>query len=437
MPSRCVVILLDGLGDRSFAELGNKTPLQAAKTPNLDALAERGSTGMFHAGKMGLAFSSQDAHFSLFGYDWKEMPRRSILEAVGAGIHLGAHDVAALGRLASVVEEDRRLFVVQRLPPAEPEELAELMEAIQRYRSRGIRFEFTQVQKLEGILTMKGSVSPYLTDNDPMFNGLYAAEVLPLARVADDRDAISTAKAMKRYLSWAFSRLQEHPVNLARTAKGKAPLNALLTHHADRPRPVMPFQARWGLKGLLISSKLVQWGLGSVLGMDVCKVRSTGDPGQDLAERIGMAAEHLGEYGFIHVHTMAPDEAGHTKDPEAKKKVIEALDKAIGKSIDPFLNDPEVLLVIASDHSTPSGGPLIHSGEPVPLAMVGPGVRRDGVKRFNEIECCPGALGLVRGGEFMLLVANYLDRSRLVRVIHSPDGQDGWSAAYQPFRLLS
>jgi len=437
MPSRCVVILLDGLGDRSFAELGHKTPLQAARTPNLDALAEQGATGMYHAGQMGLAFSSQDAHSSLFGYDWQEMPRRSILEATGAGMHLGSHDVAVLGRLATAEEKDRRLFVVNRMPSADPEELAELMGAIQRYKSRGIRFEFTQIHELEGILTMKGNVSSHLTDNDPMFDGFYAAEVLPLARAADDRDAVSTAKAMKRYLSWVYNRLQEHPVNLARTAKGKAPLNALLTHHADRPRHVMSFRKRWGLKGLFITSKLVQWGLGSVLGMDVCRVKSTTDPAHDLAERIGMAVERLNDYDFIHVHTMAPDEAGHSKDPGAKKKVIEALDKSIGKAIGPLANNPEVLLAIASDHSTPSRGPLIHSGEPVPLAMVGPGVRRDGIKRFNEIDCCSGALGMVRGGEFMLLVVNYLDRSRLVRVIHSPEGKDGWGGEYEPFRLLS
>jgi 2,3-bisphosphoglycerate-independent phosphoglycerate mutase len=392
---------------------------------------------MFHAGKVGLAFSSQDAHFSLFGYDWHEMPRRSILEAAGAGVHVGPHDVAVLGRLSTAVENDRRLFVVNRLSPVEPEELTELIGAIHRYKSRGIRFEFTQVQKLEGILTMKGSVSPYITDNDPMFDGRFAAEVLPLARAADDRDAVSTAKALKRYLSWAFNRLNEHPVNLARTAKGNAPLNVLLTHHADRLRHVMPFRKRWGLKGLLISSKLVQWGLASVLGMDVCKVKSSGDPGRDLAERIKIAEEKLGDYDFIHVHTMAPDEAGHAKDPVTKKKVIEALDKAIGKSLETLGDDPEVLLAIASDHSTPSGGPLIHSGEPVPLTMVGMGVRRDGIKRFNEIDCSSGSLGLVRGGEFMLLVINYLDRSRLVRVVHAPDGQDGWSTDYDHFRLLS
>ena len=279
---------------------------------------------------------------------------------------------------------------------------------------------------------MKGNVSPHVTDNDPMFDGLLAAEVKPLSYAADDHAAILTSQALKKYLVWAHNRLKEHPVNQARVAKGKEPLNALLTHHADTPRPVMTFDKRWGLKALLISPKLVQWGLASVLGMDVCKVKTTGDPGHDLVDRINIARENLPNYDFIHVHTMAPDEAAHRKNPLVKKKVIESLDKAIGECVEPLVNDPDVLLAVASDHSTPSSGPLIHSGEPVPLAVVGTGVRRDGVKRFNEIDCCQGALGFVRGSEFMFLVVNYLDRSRLVRIIHSPDGQDGWTGEYEP-----
>ena len=164
----------------------------------------------------------------------------------------------------------------------------------------------------------------------------------------------------------------------------------------------MPFKQRWGLKGLSISSKLVQAGLSAVLGMDRIKVKRNSDPARDLSERISIAAENLGAYDFVHVHSMAPDEAAHTKDPLAKKRVIEALDHALGESLPKLLNHPDLLLIITSDHSTPSSGPLIHSGETVPITMSGPGVRVDRVARFNEIDCASGALGLVRGKEFML-----------------------------------
>jgi 2,3-bisphosphoglycerate-independent phosphoglycerate mutase len=212
-------------------------------------------------------------------------------------------------------------------------------------------------------------------------------------------------------------------------------LNAFVTHLADRPRPVDTFKRRWGLKGLFISSKLVEWGLSESLGMDTYKAKSSGDPARDLAERIAIAREQAAHYDYIHIHTLAPDRAAHRKDPVLKKEVIEQLDRVVGDSVAAWLDDPDILLVVASDHSTPSGGPLIHSGEPVPLTMVGEGVRVDSVRHFNEIECAGGALGVIRGGEFMFLVLNYLDRCKLNGIRNSPEDQPYWPADYEPFLL--
>ena len=169
--------------------------------------------------------------------------------------------------------------------------------------------------------------------------------------------------------------------------------------------------------------------------MDRIKVKRNSDPERDLSERISIAAENLAAYDFVHVHSMAPDEAAHTKDPLAKKGVIEALDHALGESLPKLLNHPDLLLIITSDHSTPSSGPLIHSGETVPITMSGPGVRVDGVARFNEIDCAGGALGLVRGKEFMYLVVNHLDRCKLSRIMNAPYEQEFWPGEYEPFRL--
>ncbi len=435
MPSKCVVILMDGLGDRSFRELGDMTPLQAAVTPTLDRLAEQGSNGLFHADKLGMAFSSQDAHFSLFGYDWRSMPRRAVLEALGAGIELSPENVAVLGRLVSATDENGALMIKERLPRATREEVATLMADVASFEWKGIRFSFKPVTGVEGILVISGNVSPLVTDSDPMGNELVAAEVKPLDSAGNYVAAQKTAAALKQYLTWTYRRLSAHPRNLERLGRGEEPINALITHLADQPRPVVPFSKRWGLKALSISSKLVQWGICSSLGMDVLRVKSTGDPGRDLAERISIACEHLSDYDFVHVHTMAPDEAAHTKNPKTKKRVCEALDKGLATSVGQLLKQHDVLLVITSDHSTPSCGPLIHSGEAVPLTMHGRGVRVDGVKRFNEIDCAQGALGVVRGMEFMLLVLNHLDRCKLARTAPSVDEQPYWPGQYEPFRL--
>ena len=99
---KIVLILLDGLGDRSYPMLGNRTPLQAAWTPNLDRLARLGSNGLFHAASPGQCLPSETAHYLMFGYDLGAFPGRGLLEAVGYGIPFAERDVLALAHLVGI-----------------------------------------------------------------------------------------------------------------------------------------------------------------------------------------------------------------------------------------------------------------------------------------------------------------------------------------------
>jgi 2,3-bisphosphoglycerate-independent phosphoglycerate mutase len=94
-----------------------------------------------------------------------------------------------------------------------------------------------------------------------------------------------------------------------------------------------------------------------------------------------------------------------------------------------------MLVIVTSDHSTPSAGTLVHSGEPVPLTMHGCGVRRDRVECFDEVSAASGALGMVRGKEMMYLILNYLDRAKLVGIMYSPIDQPFWPGEYAWFSL--
>lgn len=435
MPSRCILIILDGLGDRSFAGLGKKTPLQAARTPHLDALARQGANGLFHADQMGVALPSESAHFSLFGYHRNEFPGRGALEALGAGIEILPDDVAVLAHLVSVKEEGQRLVLHKDRPPAEAGEIAALIQTLAGYESGGIRFRFIQTQGLDGILMLSGSASLYITDTDPMSEGYPLIEVQPWRRFAQDPRTQRTVQALKSYLVWCHKQLGSHAVNQSRQLRGAAPVNALATQRPGRLRPVESFRSRWGLRGLSVSSGYVYWGLCTFLGMDIVKVQETSNAGKDLTERIKLAINNMGRYDFIHVHSKAPDTAAHTKNPYFKRAVIEALDCGLGEALKPLLTDPEVLIVVASDHSTPSTGPLIHSGEPVPMVIVGEGVRRDAVKHFDEVHCSQGVLGLVRGKEFMYLLLNYLDRSKLHGIMYTSDDQAFRPKNPKPFRI--
>ena len=115
--------------------------------------------------------------------------------------------------------------------------------------------------------------------------------------------------------------------------------------------------------------------------------------------------------------------------------MIESLDAGLADSIQPLLDNEDVILVVTADHSTPSNGPLIHSGEPVPLLFHGPGVRRDKVDRFDEISVAGGALGTMRGDELMHMILNYTDRARLAGIHDTPEPREYWPGDYASFTV--
>jgi 2,3-bisphosphoglycerate-independent phosphoglycerate mutase len=211
-------------------------------------------------------------------------------------------------------------------------------------------------------------------------------------------------------------------------------VNALVTQRAGKRKKLMPFRKKWGLRGLSISSGPIYWGLCSELGMDVLKVKDTGNIEQDMADRLRLAHQAR-EYDFVHVHTKMPDEAGHTKNPGYKKEVIEAIDRAFSYALDQIVPDRESLLVVSADHSTASSGSMIHTGETVPICMAGRYVRKDKVEEFNEISCARGGLGIVKGKEMMYLILNFLDRGKLDGLMDTPLDQPYYPGDSEPFSL--
>ena len=435
MPEKCILILLDGLGDRSYQELDFKTPLQAAKTPVLDRMAVESANGLYHAACMGQALPSENAHFIMFGYDIKEFPGRGALEALGAGIEFQHKDVAVLSHFVSIIESEKKLVLEQGKPVVSDIEIAEFVDTVGEFETGGVKIRFNPTGGVSGIITLHGRVSPFITDSDPFVNNRPLINIQPWAGYSEDPATANTAWALKKYLIHVYHKLRMHPVNQARIKNGKLPINSLVTQRAGQLKNITPFADRYGLRGLSMASGLMYWGLGRYMGLDVKKVTDTGNPGNDLAQRIHMAYEFLNEYDFIHVHTKTPDEAAHKKNPLTKKSVIESLDEGIGKVIQPLLEDPELLVIVTADHSTPSSGPLIHSGESVPIMFHGSGVRRDRVGQFDEISAASGVLGTLRGKELIYMVLNHLNRSKLHGIMDTPVDQPYWPGKYNSFKL--
>jgi len=419
---RCILLLLDGLGDRSQPVLNGKTPLQAAQTPNLDKIAAIGMNGLFHSHLQGAALPSELAHFLMFGYRLEEFPGRGVVEALGEGIDVHEGDVALLTRIFSVVRERNTLILHRENPNLDRKSCQILHEAVRHFSRDGITVEFVPTRGIGGILLLRGDVSSAVTDSNPITEGRPLMEVLPLRSMADDSRARKTAEVLNAYLRWSYRTLLEHPLNKSRVDKGLPPINAVGTQRAGMMGRLPSFSEKWGLKGMMIASGAIYHGLGQVIGMDIRKVMDTDDPGRDLRERLEMAYEAR-EYDFIHVHTKVTDEAGHTKEPLIKKKVIEAVDTALAYAVEEIVPDEEVLFIVTADHSTASSGTMIHTGESVPLVMNGKYIRRDDVRKFDEVSCAAGGFSLVRGNELMYLVLNFLDRGKLWGLMDSPDDQ--------------
>ncbi|WP_338605960.1 alkaline phosphatase family protein [Desulfoferula mesophila] len=429
---KCILVLLDGLADRAQPSLRGRTPLEAAETPNLDSLAAEGACGYFHALSPGQALSSEAAHFFMMGYSPEEFPGRGYLEALGEELEFGPEDILLLAHLARARREGDRLVLAEKKPRLPEEEAKEFFSLVRAYQGpRGAaRLEHTKGSS--GVLILSGgALAASITDSDPMYPGLPLMEPLPWEGAESDPAALNTCALLADYLAWAHRRLAVHPLN----TEAARPVNAVITQRAGRaPRGLSTIAQRWGLRALSISSAPIYRGVFRALGASALVVPEGANPGRDLTAKLALAAERLDEFDLIHVHSKAPDEAGHAKDPQRKREAIAALDAGLGEGLQ-ALKGREVLLVVTGDHSTACSGAMVHSGEPSPLLMHGPDVWRDQADAFHETACARGALGLLRGPELMYTILNGLDRGKLWGLRDNPRDLPYYPAARRALSL--
>jgi 2,3-bisphosphoglycerate-independent phosphoglycerate mutase len=431
---RCILLILDGLGDRGHAAFAGQTPLQMASTPNLDQLAALGMTGLYHPWLLGTALPSEIAHFLLFGYDLEDFPGRGYIEALGENLPMEDTDVALLGRIFAVKKQRGLFILTEEDPQLDDASCMALQEAVHTFPHQDVTISFVPTGGIKGIVLLKGQVSAAITDSNPIYEGRPLMEVLPLEGHEQDARAQHTAQALNSYLRWSHRQLSAHPLNRQRKRLGLAPLNAVGLQRAGQKKPVVPFFDKWGFKSLAIATGCLFRGLTQHLGMEALRVEVTDDAHADLLKRLKLAHKAKG-YDFVYVHTKVPDEAAHTKDPLIKKEAVETLDRVLAFALEEIVKDPETLLVITADHATNSAGAMIHSGEAVPLLMVGKYTWRDQVTRFDEVSCSRGSLGLVRGKELMLLILNFMDRGKLVGLRDSPWDQPYFPGKFKPLKV--
>ncbi len=411
---KVVVVIFDGLSDRPSPELNQRTPLMAANKPNLDRFATLGINGFMHPISAGIAPSTDLAHFVLWGYSLGEYPGRAVIEAWGEDKKVEEHHIVLRASLVPVEEKDDYLNIKGREITVNEEELKDIACSIDKQNIGGITIRYEHSEKRQGFLFLEGRASPLISDSDPFDTNLPVLAVQPLAESAGSEDAKNTSRALNRFLLKIYRKLNDHPVNHKRRKRGLLPINCLVTKWPGIPKSLDSFKQKYNLKGAIVANGALLKGLAISLGMDFYQIGEEGDYSLAMKKRCQKAIELLTEdYTFVHIHSKAADEAAHTKNPSTKKEVIEKLDA----SLSPFIKKEiykESLLIVTSDHSTPSIGSLIHSGEPVPILAVGPGLGSDDVNTFDEQASRKGSIGPICGKDLMPLILNYSNRIRLL-----------------------
>lgn len=400
-----VVLLFDGLGDRAYPELNGQTASEAAATPCLDAFAARGSNGLLWPLGRGRAPSSELAHWELLGYRPDEFPGRAVLEARGWKRVVEPTDVYAYAALRPVEERDGALWVDGWPGPDEEGAASLLVGAVMTGEFDEMTFRLSYLHRGQAILQISGRASSRLTDTDPFFS-----DRQPVLRPRPlDLRAEATAQAVEKWSRWVVDTLRAHLVNRQRSARGEQVLAAITLKWWGRHRPAPTFVHRHGLRGAVIGAAPFLAGLAETLGLEAVRMEETDEPGKDLDARLDRIAELL-EAGktFVLSHQKATDEAAHTEDCREKVRVLQELDAPVARlREEPFA---QAVVCITGDHATPALPGIIHSGDPVPLAVGGPGVRSDAVERFGELWQAGGILGHLGGADVLPLLLNAADR---------------------------
>ena len=420
-PFSLVLLLLDGLADWPARELGGSTPLEAATTPHLDRLAREGASGLVYPLAPGLAPSSDTAQWSMLGYAAEPSPGRAVLEALGAGIEVPDGVVVTYAALRSAERRDGRLKLRGWYREAEDEECQPLLEALNGLRVRTLQFEMRYLERGDALLLLRGDASPWVTDSDPFSTDRPVLAVRAREDAPDRTSADATSHALTEFLILAHERLDHHPINTARRRRGALPLNTIVTKWSGVRSAVPPLVDHVGGPTALIASTGLYHGLARYLDASFIHIPEDGDTAQEVAAKVGAAVDHIRRgTAFAYVHTKAADEAAHQRQPTAKRDAIAAIDRGLAN----LVNDPELsrrsVIGVVADHATPSWGPLLHSGDAVPLVVRGPSVLIDDVRAYGERAAARGGLGTLTGRDVLAVLVNLAGRARFRGSRHAP-----------------
>ena len=371
-----VFIIMDGLGDRPTYKLKDRTPMEAAYTPNMDYMARNGKAGMIYPVKQGLVCGSDTSHLSLLGYDpLKVYTGRGPFEAMGLGMDVMAGDIAFRANYST-----RKGRIVLDRRAGRIEESTEPLSRAISIEVDGMKIDVSSGVEHRAALVMHGpGLSPEVSDTDPHENGKEIHKSEP-----KNENAISTTRILEKYLEKSRTILDEHPINRKRIADGKMPANELLLRGAGKAPDLEPFHEKYSMNGSYIIGIPMIKGLAKMIGMKEIPVKGmTGGHNTNYNGKLVAASENIGRSDFILMNIKAPDAAAHDRNPERKLEAMERIDAAMKNILG---REDESLIVLTGDHSTSSMSGE-HTGDPVPVVFYTAGIGKQSATGFNEKHC--------------------------------------------------
>ena len=406
------------MGDMPIKALDYKTPLEVAKTPNMDFLAKIGKTGLMYSVGKGVAPESDVAVISLLGYDpFKYSTGRGIIEAVGAGMDVQDGNLALRCNFATLGENrkivDRR--VKRSLTTEEATELSEAANNEIVLESCPSTFEFKNTLGHRAVLVLKSKykcLSSKITNSDPAYdivNGIGVATpnvemVLKKSEPLDDTEEARNAAALVNEFIEKTHRLWDaHPVNKRRLAEGKLKANVVLTRDAGSQLPNFPnISQKYSVNFAALADMQAENGIAKLAGLHSSLLPPpSGNIEKDCNVRVNRLLELLPKYDCFYIHLKGPDEPGHDGNCKLKTKIITDLDEHFFGKLIKQTSLPSTIFCITSDHATPCDL-KVHSDTPVPVLISGGRLKGDGVSKFSERECAKGSLGIIDHG-FLLM----------------------------------
>lgn len=376
-----VIVLGDGMADEPIAELGNKTPLEYANTPNMDRLSKLSEVGMVHTVPDGMKPGSDVANLSVLGYNPQEnYSGRSPLEALSIGVPMIDTDVALRCNIVTISDDDvpfeEKTIIDHSSSEIETEECAVLVEAIRKELETEIYKFYVGTSYRHCLIWDKGEVIDLVQPHDVL--GQTIGQHLPT-----DANLLNMMKK-------SYEILKDHPINIERKKKGLNPANCCWFWGAGTKPMISDFEGKTGKKGMMISAVDLLKGIAVGAHMGVAEVEgANGGLHTNYEGKMQAAVDALttGGYDFAYVHVEAPDEMGHQGSVERKVKAIENLDERVIGPLVKQLDEKgvEYRMLVLPDHPTPIRC-RTHTSDPVPYMLYDNTQLQSNTWNYNEHE---------------------------------------------------